>query len=240
MTTDRHENQLARWAAGGKTGSEPVQAATVVLVRDASDGLETLMLKRNSKIAFGGMWVFPGGRIDPQDAVGVASDDELAVACRAAVREAREEASVELDPLQLAAFSHWTPPPITPRRFLTWFFLAEAPAGRITVDGGEIREHMWMRPAAALIQRDAGEIELAPPTWVTLHELTRYARVEEALAATRRRAPERFQTQICVEEHGPTALWHGDAGWEARDATLPGGRHRLAMHAGGWRYERTR
>ncbi len=237
---DRHEDQLARWAASGKPGSEPVHAATVVLVRDASDGLEALMLRRNSKIAFGGMWVFPGGRIDPADAVGLAADDELGVACRAAVREAREEADVELDPARLAALSHWTPPPITPRRFLTWFFLAAAPAGQITVDGGEIHEHLWMRPGAALIRRDAGEIELAPPTWVTLHELCGFDRVEDALAATRSREPERFETHICVEAQGPTALWHGDAGWEIGDASRPGDRHRLAMHAGGWRYERTR
>jgi 8-oxo-dGTP pyrophosphatase MutT (NUDIX family) len=45
-----------------------IPAATVVLLRDAAGGLETLMLRRNSKLAFaGGAWVFPGGRIDPED-----------------------------------------------------------------------------------------------------------------------------------------------------------------------------
>ena len=47
---------------------EPVDAATVILVRDGAEGLETLMLRRNSKLEFvGGMWVFPGGRLDPED-----------------------------------------------------------------------------------------------------------------------------------------------------------------------------
>ena len=37
-----------------------IPAATVVLLRDAPGGLETLMLRRNSKLAFaGGAWVFP-------------------------------------------------------------------------------------------------------------------------------------------------------------------------------------
>ena len=44
--------------------SELIPAATVIVLRDAPDGIETLMLHKNSKIAFGGMWVFPGGRID--------------------------------------------------------------------------------------------------------------------------------------------------------------------------------
>ena len=47
---------------------DAVPAATVILLRDGEDGLETLMLRRNSKLAFaGGHWVFPGGRVDADD-----------------------------------------------------------------------------------------------------------------------------------------------------------------------------
>ncbi|MFO1393124.1 MAG: hypothetical protein U1F09_05080 [Steroidobacteraceae bacterium] len=43
-------------------------AATLVLVREHGGGLEALMLRRHSAIAFmGGMWVFPGGRMDAAD-----------------------------------------------------------------------------------------------------------------------------------------------------------------------------
>ena len=49
--------------------TELIPAATVIVLRDTPDGLETLMLHKNSKIAFGGMWVFPGGRIDDADEV---------------------------------------------------------------------------------------------------------------------------------------------------------------------------
>jgi 8-oxo-dGTP pyrophosphatase MutT (NUDIX family) len=45
----------------------PIPAATVVLVRDSAEGLETLMLRRNAHGSFGGMWVFPGGRVDAAD-----------------------------------------------------------------------------------------------------------------------------------------------------------------------------
>lgn len=239
MTKKRHEDHLARWAAQGKAGSEPVPAATVLLVRDGEHGLETLMLRRNSKIAFGGMWVFPGGRVDPGDDDPAAPGDELATARRAAIREAHEEAGVVLTRDALAPFSHWTPPAITPRRFLTWFFVAAAPRGEISIDGGEIHEHAWMSPAEALSRRDAGEIELAPPTWISLYDLTAHDRAEAALAASLQRQPERFETRIAVEQAGPTALWHGDAGWETGDAAARGGRHRLCMHPGRWRYERS-
>jgi 8-oxo-dGTP pyrophosphatase MutT (NUDIX family) len=216
-----------------------VAAATVILLRDAAAGLETLMLRRSSRLAFaGGMWVFPGGRVDAADRAGLAPDDELGAARRAAAREAAEEAGMEVDPAALVAFSHWTPPPITPKRFLTWFFLAPAPATEVVIDDGEIREHAWLAPAEVMRRRDAGKIELAPPTWVTLHELARAASVSEALTAARGRAPERFVTRIAVEAGGPIALWHGDAGYAEADPARSGPRHRLRMGDDRWIYER--
>ena len=92
MSEASHDEKLARWAREGKTGTPPVAAATVVVLRDGADGLETLMLRRNSKISFGGMWVFPGGRVDEADRAGLAADDELGAARVAAVR-ARNVAS---------------------------------------------------------------------------------------------------------------------------------------------------
>ena len=45
-------------------------ASTVILLRDAPDGLHTLLLRRNSALGFaGGNWVFPGGRVDPEEIV---------------------------------------------------------------------------------------------------------------------------------------------------------------------------
>ncbi|MEO6271235.1 MAG: NUDIX hydrolase [Lautropia sp.] len=46
----------------------PRAAATVVMLRDAADGLEVLMLKRHSASSvLGGAFVFPGGKLDPAD-----------------------------------------------------------------------------------------------------------------------------------------------------------------------------
>jgi 8-oxo-dGTP pyrophosphatase MutT (NUDIX family) len=226
------------WLARGSGEKPPSPAATVILVRDAPGGLETLMLRRSSKVAFGGMWVFPGGKVDAADRAGLAADDELEAARRAAVREAVEEAGLAIPAESLVPFSHWTPPAIAPVRFHTWFFLAPAPVGRVAVDQGEIHEHAWMRPDEALRRRDAQEIELAPPTFVTIFELSRFGAVAPALAAARGRTPERYTTRIAAVEGGMVALWHGDAGYEAADASRPGARHRLWMLGAGWRYER--
>jgi 8-oxo-dGTP pyrophosphatase MutT (NUDIX family) len=224
----------------GATGADPVQAATVILLRDAPGGLETLMLRRNSKLAFvGGMWVFPGGRVDPADREGLAPDDELGAARRAAVREAREESGLEVEAGAMTPFSHWTPPPITPKRFLTWFFVAAAGEGQVEIDGGEIHDHAWMAPDEALRRRDALEIELAPPTWVTLHHLCSWSSVDEALAGARAQTPERYETRFVVTDGGPVAMWQGDAGYADSDPEAPGARHRLQMGDPPWRFERS-
>ena len=46
----------------------PVPAATIAVVRDGTDGLETWMMRRVRTMAFlPGAVVFPGGRVDPSD-----------------------------------------------------------------------------------------------------------------------------------------------------------------------------
>jgi 8-oxo-dGTP pyrophosphatase MutT (NUDIX family) len=185
------------------------------------------------------MWVFPGGRVDAADEVDADPADQLSAARRAAAREAREEIGLHVTPEELVPFSNWTPPPVTARRFATWFFLAPVPAGDIVVDGGEILDHRWLSPDDALRRRDAGEIELAPPTWITLHELGGHASVVDALEQAGRREPEFYETRIATVPEGVIALYDGDAGYADRDPDRVGPRHRLWMLRDGWRYERT-
>ena len=207
-------------------------AATVVPLRDTEAGLEVLMLHRSSRGAFGGMWVFPGGRVDPEDGDAAAEGDD-AVARRAAAREAREEAAMIVDPASLVPFAHWTPPPQAPRRYMTWFYLAPAGDEEIVVDGTEIQRHEWVSPVDMMRRRDAGEVELAPPTWMTLWRLAGSPTVADALDAAAGQEPEMFETRIAPG----MMLWQGDIAYESGDTALPGPRRRLIVDPDGWRYE---
>ena len=224
-----------------RTETPATPAATVIPLRDGQSGLEVLMLRRNSRGEFGGMWVFPGGKVDPADHGGPGSDgepDEIAAARKAAVREAQEEAGLVLDAADLVVHSFWIPPPQAGRRFATWFFLAEADsAAEIVVDDGEIHEHRWMTPWRAMAWRDAGEIELAPPTFTTLWWLGRFTAVADAISATRNRQPERFATHIGTVGSVLVTMWDGDAGYHDGDAARPGARRRLIMDPAGWRVD---
>ena len=73
---------------------------------------------------------------------------------------------------------------------------------------------------------------------MSLDRLARSSTVEAALAEAREAEVEAFVTAIAKDGDDLVALWHGDAGYEAGDASLPGPRHRLIMADDAWRYER--
>lgn len=218
-------------------------AATVVLLRDGECGCEVLLVRRNSSLAFhGGAWVFPGGRIDPADYERAQAGDDVRRAARlAATREAYEEAGVSLVPEDLTLFSRWVTPEGLPKRFDAWFFAGRATEENVRVDGGEIDDHRWMQPRAALEAQRAGEIELPPPTYVTLTQFVEHPDVEAALRSLQQR-PVRsyFPRLFMLPSGGACSLYEGDAGYEDGDPERDGPRHRLWMHGdGSWSYEHT-
>jgi 8-oxo-dGTP pyrophosphatase MutT (NUDIX family) len=184
------------------------------------------------------MWVFPGGRIDAEDHP---EDGDQDVAARnAAAREAMEEAGIASTPEDFVFFSHWTPPPVTPKRFATWFFAARADSRQVSIDGGEIQDHAWLNPATALERHAAGEIDLAPPTWITLYQLSLYPTADQILDRLRALEPKVYVTRIGKAGDGTrVAMWSGDAGYERWDGTVAGERHRLVMKPGGFVFENT-
>jgi 8-oxo-dGTP pyrophosphatase MutT (NUDIX family) len=217
-------------------GQAPVvDAATVVLVREVGAGLECLMLRKNAGQTFGGLWVFPGGKLEPEEGAGEAG------ARRAAVREAFEETGLVLDGEALVPFAHWLPPPEAPRRFATWFFVAALPdgAGDVVIDGGEIGDQMWTTAEGALALHRAGEVGLAPPTWMTLRWLSDAGSVEAALATARAGDVEHFSTHIYDDDGVLVAVWAPDAAYDSGDLAHPGARYRLRMETGGWVLERS-
>jgi 8-oxo-dGTP pyrophosphatase MutT (NUDIX family) len=81
-------------------------AATVVLLRTSGETFQVYVLKRATTMVFGGVYAFPGGRVDPSDRpetlrddwamrLGV-SDEEARAVVGAAARELFEEAGVLL------------------------------------------------------------------------------------------------------------------------------------------------
>ncbi|MFT4580838.1 MAG: 8-oxo-dGTP pyrophosphatase MutT (NUDIX family) [Gammaproteobacteria bacterium] len=213
-------------------------SSSVIMMRERSGSPEILLVKRNSKIVFhGGAWVFPGGKVDPEDASGDTKDDELEIARRAGVREVHEEAGLQIDGASLLPFSHWTTPENQPKRFAAWFFIGLVPYdSQVVVDGSEIVDHRWIGIDEALAQRHRDEIILPPPAYVSLLKIRRFGHSRDVLDYVEDRGAERFCPRIVELDGGRCSLYDEDAGYESLNLDAPGPRHRLRMLKNGWQY----
>ena len=211
-----------------------------MLLRDGATGLEVLLARRSSKLAFhGGAWVFPGGRIDPADYADD-QDDLAAAARRAAVREAKEEAGVDVDAAALVHLSNWTTPEVSPKRFATWFFAGPVAGGTEVADGAETEALQWFGPDEALVAHAGGEIELAPPQYVTLLELREFATVDDAVARIAAAQVVDYTPRIhFIEGEGAVCVYTDDVAYhDLALLDVDGPRHRLYLRDDTWDYVR--
>jgi len=190
----------------------PRPAATVVVVRGGDETLEVLLVKRNPYSRFmGGAWVFPGGAVDRDEGHG---DDALRAA---AVRELAEEAGITLaSPGDLVPFSRWITPPQVKIRFDTWFFVAALPEGaEPRIDGGEVVDARWYRPADALEARARGELLLVFPTIKHLEQLSRFRSADELMnyAGSREIIP--VEPRVVLSGEQARVVLPGEPGYEA-------------------------
>jgi 8-oxo-dGTP pyrophosphatase MutT (NUDIX family) len=186
-------------------------AATIVLVRDSQNGLEVYLQRRVSTMAFAaGMYVFPGGAVDPIDLTGsqewlaaqsgssagaalpdftrwpadVIGEDTLA-ARFAAVRETTEEAGVDLGTevaVSMSYIAHWATPAVEDRRYDTRFYaVALDDSQQTSQTSGESDEHVWVTPKDALGQYSRGELLMLPPTVAVLAAFDRVINADPPL-----------------------------------------------------------
>jgi 8-oxo-dGTP pyrophosphatase MutT (NUDIX family) len=213
----------------------PIPAATVILVRPGTDGLEVFLVRRHRKASFmSNAFVFPGGKIDPDD-----GGPEVA-----AVRELFEEAGVLLcdralpadeqrewrrrllagetsfaklladeklvpDASRLHFWARWVTPSFEPKRFDAHFFVAELPPDQVpSFDDQETVEELWIGPAAALARQAEGTLRLPPPQVRTFHELAAARTLGAAvvLADERARAPVPICPKPLVGQDGNVTL----------------------------------
>jgi len=75
----------------------PREAATVVLLRDGSAGIEAWLLRRVTGMAFAaGMTVFPGGAVDPTDSLSEASSGPLSEASSGPLSEVAAQLGTDI------------------------------------------------------------------------------------------------------------------------------------------------
>ncbi len=217
--------------------AEARPSATVIVVRDSSEGPQVLLLRRNPELAhMPNLWVFPGGKVDAADQ----GSDMVMRARVAAARELQEEAAIQTSVEALIPFSHWLTPLPVKRRFATWFYLLVVDGHcTVQVDDSEIVEHRWMRPCDAHAAFERGALATSPPTLVSLADIADWTAVEAMRAGVIEREPPYFFPKVSKQADGMRFLYPGDAGYEAEDWEAVGPRHRSKMAKNAFTYERS-
>jgi 8-oxo-dGTP pyrophosphatase MutT (NUDIX family) len=194
----------------GESPATPRPAATVLLLRrggkHADRELEVLMVRRAESQSFmPGVWVFPGGVVEP---------DEEAAAC--AVRELAEETGIALPPdAELRLWVRWITPEVVSVRFDTQFFVALAPPHSApTPDGREVDDAGWFAPKGALERHQAGELELVFPTIRTLETLVPYPTAEAVIEAARDRVVDAILPRVVGTRENHRIVLPGEEGYE--------------------------
>ncbi|MBT2586841.1 NUDIX domain-containing protein [Arthrobacter sp. ISL-95] len=187
------------------TVPQPRLAASVILLRDASDGLEAFVQHRVSTMDFAaGMVVFPGGRVDSTDGSGWDYPEELlerhaadwnqssigaepgkaarnaGTILTAAIREVQEEAGLTIEASHLRPWANWITPTDMPKRFDTYFYIAKpSPGATPQHQTTEAWQSLWMPVAEILAAEAAGSLKLMPPTYYLLKEIAGFRTVDE-------------------------------------------------------------
>jgi len=123
----------------------------------------------------------------------IAAADLKGIETRWRAKLAKDEASivdmVEAEDLEIATelmtpYAHWITPTFVPKRFDTWFFLAEAPEDQIALhDGSESTDSVWIGAQEAIEEAKAGKRTLVHATLKNLELLAEGKTVAGAISA---------------------------------------------------------
>lgn len=123
---------------------------------------------------------------------------------------------VRLDLGALTVFARWITPPLTPKRFDTWFYAVKAPDDQLAAcDGRETVDAEWIAPAEAVRMAEAGLRKVIFPTRMNLQLLAEAESAEDCVERARARTLVTVQPQVQDGPQGKVLVLPPDAGYGA-------------------------
>ncbi len=104
----------------------------------------------------------------------------------------------------LRVWGAWLTPVFEPRRYMTWFFVAELPPGQETRDvSTESVDVSWLPVRDAIAAAESHEMLVLPPQYFTFVELFDHATPAEALEAAKGRGLDTIEPAGVIEDGTP-------------------------------------
>ncbi len=155
-----HEFASRRPTQGGERLTQAIAA-----IRESFEELGVLLARHAD-----------GRHADASDVAAIDRHAPFAAQCR--------ERGLVLAADEVFVLAHWITDRDLPRRFDVPFLVARMPQGQLPVaDEAEQFEPVWVRPADALAQHEAGTFFMIFPTIRTLERLVKYPTVDDVLKA---------------------------------------------------------
>lgn len=143
-----------------------------------------------------------GVLMNANDDPSLEQDRLLLEAKQIAFSELLSQRKVRLQTQYLFPWSYWITPEFEPRRFQTWFFVAELPAGQSPRSAStEADESDWVPITEAIQLAARGEVLMLPPQYCSCLELVDLNASGQALAAAS--AERKLEPIMPVVDQGP-------------------------------------
>ncbi|MCW2710432.1 MAG: hypothetical protein JWP24_626 [Marmoricola sp.] len=105
----------------------------------------------------------------------------------------------------LGVWAAWLTPVFEPRRYRTWFFVADLPEGQRTRDvSTESDQVTWLPAMQAVADVEGQQLLMLPPTYLTCLEVGQYADPADVLDAAHDRSVEMFMPEVEQSDEGST------------------------------------
>jgi 8-oxo-dGTP pyrophosphatase MutT (NUDIX family) len=124
------------------------------------------------------------------------------------------ELDLRLDLDALTVFARWITPPLTSKRFDTWFYIAIAPPDQLALcDGWETVDAEWIAPAEALRLAEIGERKVIFPTRMNLTLLAQASGALDAIGRAKARTLITVEPKLMDSPAGRVLVIPPDAGY---------------------------
>ena len=121
---------------------------------------------------------------------------------------------VRLDLHAMTVFARWITPPLTPKRFDTWFYAVHAPPEQLAAcDGRETVDAEWIEPLEVLRLAEAGERKVIFPTRMNVQLLAEARSASDTIARARARTLVTVLPKIEERPEGRVLTLPVDAGY---------------------------
>lgn len=120
---------------------------------------------------------------------------------------------------RLAMWSWWITPENEPKRYDTRFFVALLSAlesEAAACDERETVEHRWLRPSDAVAEAEGGTFFVAPPTYLTLAEISQSTSGLEIMQAALNREVHPIMPKLDISDGQWTVVLPGDPSYPTR------------------------